>query len=359
MKIFISYRRKDLGGYAHLLVDRISEDLVEEFGAHNVFQDKSSISGGEDFTKEIKDAISQTRAMLVIIGPDWMNLFKLSNTETDYVVLEIEEALSRKVPIIPVLIDDTAIPKSEDLAKQIQALFKLDIVRIDAKENFTFGVSKLISAIKKLSIPEYFDFEKYRAIIHVSPNENINKIFIQKKLKNLSYREVLDLWTNDKIFKDFFIRLLKINKMPSYFWETPPLTNTTIDRDFECIMKSKPKNENPPTPNKYADEYVKDKDQDGIVFCKGMEGEEELIIPIPIDSKSDYRSLKLFTENAPLKLQHALWEQVGKNAQQKLSNKPIWISVAGSGVNWLHIRFDRTPSYYQFSEYVPLPAKMN
>src|SRR2546421_5679118 len=35
---------------------------------------------------------------------------------------------------------------------------------------------------------------------------------------------------------------------------------------------------------------------------------------------------------------HALWEAVGAAMERRLSAKPVWLSTAGAGVSWLHVR---------------------
>jgi hypothetical protein len=35
----------------------------------------------------------------------------------------------------------------------------------------------------------------------------------------------------------------------------------------------------------------------------------------------------------------------------RLSARPVWLSTAGAGVAWLHVRLDDRPKYYGFDEY--------
>ena len=68
MRIFLSYRRSDVGGYAGRLYDA----LVQRLGPKNVFQDVSGIGAGHDFTEVIHRALDESDAMLAVIGPGWL-----------------------------------------------------------------------------------------------------------------------------------------------------------------------------------------------------------------------------------------------------------------------------------------------
>jgi hypothetical protein len=49
VRVFLSYRRADVGGYA----GRLHDDLVSHLGPKNVFQDVAAIPVGQDFTQVI------------------------------------------------------------------------------------------------------------------------------------------------------------------------------------------------------------------------------------------------------------------------------------------------------------------
>jgi hypothetical protein len=48
---------------------------------------------------------------------------------------------------------------------------------------------------------------------------------------------------------------------------------------------------------------------------------------------------------------YALWEAVGRVAERRLGTAPVWLSTAGAGVSWLHVRLDDRPKYYAFTPY--------
>ncbi len=59
MKVFLSYRRRDVGGYA----GRLNDALVQRLGAKNVFQDVRAIAPGQDFADVIQRALDDCDAV--------------------------------------------------------------------------------------------------------------------------------------------------------------------------------------------------------------------------------------------------------------------------------------------------------
>lgn len=76
-----------------------------------------------------------------------------------------------------------------------------------------------------------------------------------------------------------------------------------------------------------------------------------LVVPCPRGSPSAYGHLAAFVRQAPKDQTHALWALVGDAMVQRLGTKPVWLSTAGAGVSWLHVRLDDSPKYYGHAPY--------
>ena len=78
-----------------------------------------------------------------------------------------------------------------------------------------------------------------------------------------------------------------------------------------------------------------------------------LVVPLPTDQRpaADYVHLAAFVRRAPAEQVHELWRVVGAAMEARLSDQPLWLSTAGMGVAWLHVRLDTRPKYYGFDEY--------
>ena len=111
-KVFISYRRKDSTYQA----DRIYTAFCKAIPRDHVFMDVDSIPPGANFRKILKDWVNQCEVLLALIGPGWIDASdpktegrRLDNP-SDFVRIEIGEALARDIPVVPVLIDGAPLP---------------------------------------------------------------------------------------------------------------------------------------------------------------------------------------------------------------------------------------------------------
>jgi TIR domain len=121
-RIFISYRRADAGWPARWLADR----LAGQFGAGVVFQDVDSIRPGDDFAAALEAAVGACAVLLAVIGPQWLagegDAGRRLEDPQDWVRLEIEAAIRRRVRIIPVLVDGARMPSASELPPSLQSL---------------------------------------------------------------------------------------------------------------------------------------------------------------------------------------------------------------------------------------------
>lgn len=121
--VFISYRRADAQGWA----GRLGEDLAKVFGDVARFFDLASIPPGADYLVEIERAVSAADAVLVLIGPRWLDLRDEHNARrlddpNDVVAAEVALALTRQAPVIPVLLGGVAMPAAAALPEKLQSL---------------------------------------------------------------------------------------------------------------------------------------------------------------------------------------------------------------------------------------------
>lgn len=130
MRIFLSYRRRDVGGYA----GRLRDALAQRLGEKNVFQDVEAIAPGKDFTEAIRRALDDCDAVLAVIGPAWVGADKEGaprlGQADDFVRLELSTALTRDLPVVPVLLGGAAMPQPADLPEDIKTLVQRQAVVI-------------------------------------------------------------------------------------------------------------------------------------------------------------------------------------------------------------------------------------
>jgi tetratricopeptide (TPR) repeat protein len=149
-RIFISYRRDDAAGDA----GRLADHLHRRFGATHVFLDIDTIDPGTDFVQVLRVSLEQTAAMLVVIGPRWTSLRGADGTrrlddENDFVRLEVETALGRSLPVVPVLVQGATLPRKEDLPASLAPLATRQVAVLDHAE-FHVDVERLCDRLAPL-----------------------------------------------------------------------------------------------------------------------------------------------------------------------------------------------------------------
>src|SRR5271170_5759592 len=120
-KIFISYRRED----APFEAAWIRDQFVSHFGETDIFLDIDAIPVGTDFRTEIEERVGECDYLVAVIGRSWLTVCdedgqrRLHNPD-DWVRLEIQAALNRKIPVIPLLLHDVRMPKRDELPNELR-----------------------------------------------------------------------------------------------------------------------------------------------------------------------------------------------------------------------------------------------
>ena len=123
ISIFVSYRRKES---CHQ-TDRLCDHLVAHFGAGQVFQDVDGIPLGSDFRRVLTERVAGCDVFLAVIGDAWLSIAGKSGSRRiddpgDFVRIEIEAALARNIPVIPVLVGNASVPQAEELPASLREL---------------------------------------------------------------------------------------------------------------------------------------------------------------------------------------------------------------------------------------------
>src|SRR5947207_15011376 len=150
-QIFISYRRHDTAYVAATLNDK----LQQHFGPNSVFFDVDNIPLGVDFREHIGNAVGQCDVLLVIVGDQWLGPLNSQGKRriddpSDYVRIEIESALKRNIPIIPVLVEEATMPAPADLPDAIQSLAFRNAAEIRAGRDLRQHIEQLIVGLESI-----------------------------------------------------------------------------------------------------------------------------------------------------------------------------------------------------------------
>ena len=146
--IFICYRRAD----SENIAGRIYDKLVGYYGKDPIFKDVDSIPLGVDFRTFLDEKVGQCRVLLVFIGNQWLKITDEEGNRRlddfrDFVRIEIESALKRDIPVIPLLVRRATMPEEEDLPQEIKGLAFRKWIQIRPDPDFHNDMERLISAL--------------------------------------------------------------------------------------------------------------------------------------------------------------------------------------------------------------------
>jgi hypothetical protein len=190
LPVFISYRREDTGPFA----GRIKDRLAEKFGNERVFLDVDSISLGRNFRDALSERLQQCGVFLAVIGRQWLTAVDNSNRRRlddpgDFVRIEIEEALKRNIPVIPLLIENASMPKRTELPASLQELPMRQRIKF-SHEGFDADIKNLIDRLVELAE------EDFTAQLAAGPRylENLPRHFLTRLMSTVRLISTVRLW---------------------------------------------------------------------------------------------------------------------------------------------------------------------
>jgi hypothetical protein len=147
--ISISYRRDDTGP----VTGRLSDRLIDRYGARSIFVDIDNIPAGVDFRHHIHTVLLETNVLLAMVGTRWLGPRASGETrireDDDPVRVEIATALRNETFVIPVLVDGAMMPKESDLPEEIKPFAYRNAVPLSSGKDFNVHVQRLIAAIDR------------------------------------------------------------------------------------------------------------------------------------------------------------------------------------------------------------------
>ncbi|MEW8049499.1 MAG: toll/interleukin-1 receptor domain-containing protein [Candidatus Thiodiazotropha sp.] len=146
----MSYRREDSAD----VTGRIHDRLVEHFGESAVFMDVDDIPLGVDFTRYIDEKVGQCEVFLAVIGRDWLSATNEEGNRRldqpgDYVRIELQSALKRNIPIIPLLVRRASMPEADELPESIREISKRNGMHVRADPDFRTDCDRLIEGLER------------------------------------------------------------------------------------------------------------------------------------------------------------------------------------------------------------------
>lgn len=170
-------------------------------------------------------------------------------------------------------------------------------------------------------------------------------ISVDRESYPVTFSDALRYWQDDPSFRTFFNRLLADAPYTSFRWETPPITEDSADRPFEFAFLDSPELAVESDPSAFAEHFRVEVGQNDVVSFPNLSHDAILVVPRCLAPESAYGHLAAFVRGAPDSQKHQLWKVIGELMMRQVGPQPIWLSTAGAGVPWLHVRLDQRPKY--------------
>lgn len=138
----------------------------------------------------------------------------------------------------------------------------------------------------------------------------------------------------------------------AFAWETAPLHEASAGQPFAtAIVDSPGLRRVQPDPSPFRRQLG----AAAVTTFANLGGDAVLVVPHP-DAAPGAAHLARFVREAPPDVVSALWIAVAEAVAAWPRSRPLWVSTAGLGVYWLHVRLDSTPKYYRHRAFAPRDA---
>ena len=121
------------------------------------------------------------------------------------------------------------------------------------------------------------------------------KYYLKSGDSVLSFASILNLWRDNRSFRQFFSQILADAPFSAYRWETPPITLRTLDRPFEFVLLDTEWFAHRPTDDStFCEHFTEDDSDGGVVRFPNLGGDATLIVPSPRSNNLAYGHLAAF-----------------------------------------------------------------
>ena len=190
------------------------------------------------------------------------------------------------------------------------------------------------------------DFSTREVALSVHNGLKIELYRGEQRLTTAAFFEEL---ASDDSFRYYFNGLLSNGPYPAFFWETPAMKGSTLQRNFEMVMIDSPilamRKPDPVTFRAYF------KSSGETAVFPSLRNDALLMVPSPQTSFDAYPHIGAFVRQAPLEQIDQYWKVVAQQVLQTVDKEWRWLSTSGMGVSWLHVRLDSRPKYYVYKPY--------
>lgn len=167
----------------------------------------------------------------------------------------------------------------------------------------------------------------------------------------VTWSSMLGAWRTPAGAASFAAALLEAG-FEVFRWECPPLDERNQGDPFECVVVEDPSLDVPADSVPFSDHLAT---TSTTATFASLGGTSTLVAPTKTSGgRTNTAHLGAFLRTAPAAHIADLWVAVADAVEDQLASgpgEPFWLSTAGGGVAWLHVRLDPTPKYYHHDPY--------
>jgi WD40 repeat protein/serine/threonine protein kinase len=149
--LFLSYRRSDSPDTVKLIHERLQKVLPR----WEIFYDHQSIRQGEEFPELLRTKVTSATAVLVIIGPQWLEILhqRRGGAAVDHVREEVRLAMEAGNTVIPVTVGNAGMPKATDLVDfpELQSLLTRNGREVRPDPHFDADIGRIAEGLEQLA----------------------------------------------------------------------------------------------------------------------------------------------------------------------------------------------------------------
>jgi hypothetical protein len=178
----------------------------------------------------------------------------------------------------------------------------------------------------------------------------LEEYHLERAQTPLSRQATLTALRDEREVREGLLEVLRSAPFAAYKWETPAFSDATADAPFGFVLLDSPSlASRQPDPQPFA-RFLATTAPGDVVDFPNLGGDAHLVVPAASPGAT-CTHLAAFVRTAPPDHQHALFRRAASLCLEQRSASPRWLSTAGLGVSWLHIRLDRQPKYYGHGPY--------
>jgi hypothetical protein len=168
-----------------------------------------------------------------------------------------------------------------------------------------------------------------------------------------SYGEFLTALAASSEARAALTRALAEVPFAAFAWECRGVSSVDLDAPMDMVAIEIPRlATSVADPAPFRDHLAQGSGSPHAVRFENLGRDAELVVPRNVGPDEAYAHLARFVREAPAEQTNGFWRDVAEAVRARLEGgRRVWLSTAGLGVAWLHVRLDDSPKYYRHAAF--------